>query len=94
MDPSGFICVIDASGEEGQVFDPCEYANACDPGLICADPLSAEECDPQAPGCCLPFCDLTAPPSCPGNGQKCLPWYEVGRAPPGYENLGTCGLPP
>jgi hypothetical protein len=91
MDPNGFICV---SGEEGQTFDPCEYANACDPGLICADPLSAEECDPQAPGCCLPFCDLGAPPSCPGNGQECLPWFDVGQAPPGYENVGTCGLPP
>ena len=89
----GFLCVLDASGDEGQAFDPCEYANACDIGLICADPAQAKECDPMAPGCCLPFCDLTSP-VCPGDGLACVPWYEPGMAPPGLENLGSCRLPP
>lgn len=87
----GFLCVLDASGEEGQAFDPCVFGNACDKGLFCMDPGYASECDPNADGCCLPFCDVTAP-DCPGVGQQCLPWYEPGTAPPDYENVGICGL--
>ncbi|MDC0720121.1 ribulose phosphate epimerase [Nannocystis bainbridge] len=90
---STFTCTIDASGEEGQVFDPCEFLNACDPGLVCLSPDLAEECDPASQGCCLPFCDLTAPLSCPGQGQECVPYFEQGQAPPGHEDLGVCGLP-
>lgn len=92
MDPNRFICVIDASGEEGQVFDVCEYANACDDGLICANPVLASECDQTAAGCCLPFCKLSMP-DCPGVGLECLPWYEEGQAPPKFEDIGLCGLP-
>jgi hypothetical protein len=87
-----FICVLDASGEEGQAFDPCEYGNACDPGLLCLDPTAATECDPAAGGCCSPFCDTSAP-SCPGVGQTCQPYFEMGTAPPGYELVGVCSLP-
>ncbi|WP_434420398.1 hypothetical protein [Nannocystis pusilla] len=93
VDPAGFLCVLDGSGEEGQVFDPCEYANACDPGLYCFPPALASECDPQQSGCCLPFCDTSLPNTCPGQGQECLSWWD-GRPPgPGLENLGICGLP-
>ncbi|WAS99035.1 hypothetical protein [Nannocystis punicea] len=91
---SNFTCVFDASGDEGQLFDPCEFINACDPGLACVNSELAGECDPDVFGCCLPHCDLTAPPSCPGAGQECLPWFEQGQAPPGHEDLGVCGLPP
>jgi hypothetical protein len=97
MDPNSFICVIDASGEEGQEWDACEYANACDAGLLCANPALATECDPQAAGCCLPFCDIQlvmdGTEKCNGANQDCLPWYEEGQAPPGFENVGVCGLP-
>lgn len=92
QDPGHFVCVLDASGAEGQVFDPCEYVNACDPGLHCAESKLAEECDPMVVGCCLPFCD-TSMPVCPGAGQMCLSWYEEGMAPPGYEEVGLCALP-
>lgn len=92
QDPAEFICVLDASGAEGQAFDPCEFANACDPGHICVDPGFGVECDALAIGCCLPLCD-TAMPVCPGAGQECLPWYEVGMAPPGFEHVGVCGMP-
>lgn len=88
-----FLCVLDGSGEEGQALDPCEYANACDKGLYCVPPELADECDPMFAGCCLPFCDVTAPNSCPGQGTECIPWFEDGQAPPGLENLGICGLP-
>lgn len=92
MNPSSFICLKDASGEAGQVFDVCEYLNACDPGLLCANPELAEECEQSVGGCCLPFCDLAAP-DCPGVGQECLAWYEEGMAPPGNEDIGVCGVP-
>jgi hypothetical protein len=92
--PNGehFICVLDASGEEGQAFDPCEFGNACDQGLYCMDTPYASECTSDASGCCLPFCDLGGD-ACPGAGQDCLAWYEEGMAPPGYETVGICGLP-
>lgn len=88
-----FACVLDASGEEGQAFDPCEFINACDPGLFCANPANGSECDSQAIGCCLPFCDLADPGPCPGVQQECLAWYAEGAAPPGLENTGFCGIP-
>jgi len=25
-------------------------------------------------------------------GLDCLPWFEEGTAPPGYEDLGVCGM--
>jgi hypothetical protein len=88
-----FMCVLDASGDEGQVFDPCEYANACDAGLCCMLPDLASECDPRAAGCCVPFCDTSLANTCPGQGQECLPWYEDGEALQGFENVGVCRLP-
>ncbi|MDC0719673.1 hypothetical protein [Nannocystis bainbridge] len=92
MDPNSFICVLDASGDAGQEFTPCEYANACDAGFYCLNPELATECDPMALGCCLAFCDISAP-ECAGANADCLPWYEEGMAPPGFENVGVCGLP-
>lgn len=92
LDIQYFTCADDVSGEVGQAFDVCEYANACDPGLSCVNAALAEECDQRMNGCCLPFCDVAAP-DCPGVGQECLPWYEDGMALPGYEDLGVCGVP-
>ncbi len=89
----GFLCVVDASGDAGKAFDPCEFINTCDPGLVCADPSLAGACDPMAPGCCLPFCDLSMP-TCPGDGLTCAAWFEPGMAPAGLEDLGLCRLPP
>lgn len=88
-----FTCVLDASGDKGTTFDPCEYVNACDKGFYCATPAAGMECNADATGCCLPFCDVTDPPMCPGTGQSCVPWYEMGSAPPGGENIGLCTLP-
>ncbi|PCC71782.1 hypothetical protein SAMN02745121_03134 [Nannocystis exedens] len=90
---SGFICVLDGGRGVGQAFDPCEYANVCEAGLSCVPPELASECDPEALGCCLPFCDLNAANTCPGQDQVCLPWPEEGPAEPGFEHVGICGLP-
>jgi len=90
-----FTCIIDASGEAGAPGDACEFINACDPGMFCADAASVPDC--EGTGCCSAFCDLTAPdPSsfCSlGAGQECVAWYEEGEAPPGYDHVGACSLP-
>ncbi len=90
-----FVCIVDASGEEGQAGDPCEYLNACDPGLLCADAAVVPGC--QGTGCCTEFCDITDPnkdAQCSQNadGSVCQPYYEPGTEPPGLENIGFCGL--
>ncbi len=91
-----FTCIIDASGEAGASGDPCEFINACDPGLFCAGAESVPDCA-GANGCCSEFCDITAadPNSfcMAGNGQECIPWYADGDAPPGYDHVGACSLP-
>jgi hypothetical protein len=91
--PSGdeFDCFLDMSENDGEYGDPCEYANACDPGLLCLNPEYVPDCPGN--GCCSPFCDVTAPNTCPGDGQVCIPWFEEGMSPPGYENVGFCGVP-
>ena len=83
-----FVCAPDASGDAGELFDPCAYLNACDAGLACLDPPGSAMCDPQSSGCCLPFCDLTAP-ACPAD-TACAPWYMMGTAPDGLEDVGVC----
>ena len=90
--PNGenFICVLDASGEAGLYGDPCEYADACKPGLFCYGPEHVEDC--KGSGCCTPFCDLNEANICPGDTQECIPWYEEGMAPPGQEHFGICGM--
>jgi hypothetical protein len=93
----GFVCVLDASGEEGQFQDPCEYVNVCDPGLFCANADVVPGCQGSL-GCCSEFCDLTDPDpnaacSGAGQGQECVPWFEEGQTPPGLEHVGACVIP-
>jgi hypothetical protein len=91
-------CRPDASGITGAYGDPCEFFNVCDPGLVCASWGAAPGPCEAASGCCTEICDLADPlgaMQCAGaaDGQQCLPWYEAGEAPPGYESLGICTLP-
>jgi hypothetical protein len=91
----GFVCIVDASGEMGAPADPCEFLNACDPGLFCANAESVPDCA-GASGCCSEFCDLTAPDpnaACSLMGQTCIPWFEEGTAPPDLTHVGLCTLP-
>ena len=89
-----FTCMLDVSGDEGQANDPCEFRNACDPGLTCLDSEAASSaCDLRAQGCCQPFCELPDAP-CPNPDQECIPWFAPQLPiPPGYEHLGICALP-
>jgi hypothetical protein len=92
-----FVCAPDAGAEgEGAYGEACEFLNVCDPGLFCANPDIVPGC--QASGCCSEFCDLSDPQAganCAGagGGQECLPWFEEGQSPPGYEDVGACGIP-
>lgn len=84
-------CFPDASGDMGVYGDPCELVNVCDPGHVCLAASAIPDCDGPV-GCCAPFCDLDVG-DCP-EGLDCVPWFEEGSAPPWYEDLGACMLPP
>jgi hypothetical protein len=86
------------SGEQGVYGEPCEFINTCDPGLFCANQESVPGCAGST-GCCTDLCDLGSddPDSqCTGvaQGQVCVPWYELGQAPPMFVDVGACALPP
>ena len=82
-----WTCAQDASGDNGVYDDWCWwFFNKCDPGYVCVSDN------------CTAVCDLTDPlgdAQCDGaaEGQICLPWYEEGAAPLGYEDVGVCVLP-
>lgn len=87
----GFLCVSDASGMEGGPFEPCNFPNACDPGLFCLPTDRAgSQCDPDASGCCSPVCDLSDP-DCPEE-TVCESYFEDAPVM-GYEDLGVCVTP-
>ncbi len=86
----GFTCIIDASGEAGAQGDACEFINACDPGLFCANAELVPDC--VSGGCCSEFCDLSDP-QCSDPEQSCTAWFEEGATPPGLEDVGACALP-
>jgi len=94
-----FVCVLDASGDMGKALDVCEFANACDKGLVCLNPSASGQCDANAGGCCMPLCDL-ADPKAADEGcmavapdTSCVSLYEEGMAPPEFETIGICAIP-
>ncbi len=89
------FCQLDASGDDGQAGDPCEFLNACDPGLRCADAASIPGCVGSS-GCCAPFCSTDQANTCPNKaqGEVCVPWFVDEQPPPELANLGVCALPP
>ena len=91
----GFLCVLDASGDLGKTNDPCEFANACDKGLVCLNTASASSaCMQDAQGCCQPFCDFSMMEPCPNPDQKCVQWFDpMMPIPPGLEDVGVCAIP-
>ena len=87
-----FVCAPDASGDDmGAPGDPCEFINTCDMGNACIDDDAYGNC--FAAGCCSPFCPLDEPALCPEITHECVPWYEEGTAPVGFENVGVCSQP-
>lgn len=91
---TGFSCVLDASGGEADYGTPCQFANACNPGLLCVNAARVPEpaCAGEV-GCCSPMCNTEVFGDCPGEGQVCEPLFDEGLAPPGAEQVGVCGVP-
>ena len=89
-----FYCTPDASGDDGQLNDPCEFANACDKGLLCLNTATASAaCQQGSQGCCQPFCKFPDSP-CPNPDQQCLQWFApMQPIPPGSEDIGVCAIP-
>ena len=90
----GFVCVIDASGDEGQANDVCEFINVCDRGLVCLKPAEASSaCDPAGAGCCQPFCEFPGG-GCPNPDQACVQWYDPMELPQDSPKLkyGICKI--
>jgi hypothetical protein len=88
-----FICWPTA-GADGVYGDACDYLTTCVPGLTCVAASAFPDC--VGAGCCTEYCDTTLGLPCPDAalGVACQPWFEMGTAPPGYENVGGCALPP
>ena len=86
-----FVCLELYAGGGGIYGDHCSYSDECNPGFVCL----YDRGDPNCIGghCCTPFCDINKANTCPGGTQECIPWYEEGMAPPGYEDVGICGVP-
>ena len=95
--PNGdhFVCIVDGSGGQGAANDTCENVSECDKGFTCLDPDEASSaCDPQAAGCCQPFCEFPGG-VCPNADQKCVQWYDPMDLPPDSPKLkyGICKIP-
>lgn len=90
----GFSCAPDASGAVGVDGDGCDFINVCDPGLMCAGGGVLEGCGGGFAGCCTPICDITDPVDpCPAVTEECVPFFELGMAPLGLEDVGICIVP-
>lgn len=86
-----FSCVTDASGRGGAVGDPCEFINACDPGLRCTPAELVPNCTSLS--CCSAYCTVGEDSGC-APGQTCEPFYDEGPPPhPSWKDVGVCVLP-
>src|SRR5690606_34827687 len=91
--PSGpaFVCIPSHYGDK--VSTGCETMGGCPDGEDCfAFPMIEGSGERD----CTPFCDLGDPlahEACAAvdDGYVCLPWFDRGAPPTGYEHVGTCG---
>lgn len=81
-----FTCAPVAPDGPAGLFEPCEYLNACAPGLMCINGEVVPGC--ETGGCCSPPCNLEAP-DCPPL-TECYPYFQPGDVVPGYEHVGLC----
>ncbi|MBV1857577.1 MAG: hypothetical protein KUG77_04135 [Nannocystaceae bacterium] len=97
--PPGLGCYEDSGGtmcmptrtDAGGLFETCDFITDCQPGLSCMTPSVAPDICANASGCCIPYCDLTAP-SCP-EGTLCIPTSGSLPEQPGFKHVGFCGSP-
>ena len=89
-----FVCFKEsAMPGEGMPGDECQYVNQCQEGSFCANAMIVEGCPPESNGCCTPYCAISEGDMPCQPMEDCLAFFEEGMAPPGYENVGVCGIP-
>src|SRR5690606_32558105 len=71
--------------------DPCQFVNDCAPGGVCVPGSSLPECDGES--CCTAVGELDGAQCSAVPGSVCVPLFEPGEAPIGFEDIGTCMLP-
>jgi hypothetical protein len=73
--------------------EPCGYVNDCALGNGCVAAELLPSCNGGA--CCTRFCDVEqGDQHCESMpGTSCVPFFEEGQWPPGYELVGMCLLP-
>lgn len=88
---TGFICAP-AEVEPGMGIDgsPCQFTNACVPGLHCYDGAFLEGCADD--WCCTPFCSISGGDAGCAASEDCVPFYQ-GNPPAGLEDVGICAIP-
>lgn len=88
-----FTCAPDASGDQGVAGSPCEFINACGPGLLCAATAQIPGC--VGSGCCTEFCDVDeGDDACSLPGTSCIPLFEPGTEPEAcHADSGACLAP-
>jgi hypothetical protein len=71
---------------------PCSMINDCASGNSCVDGMLLPCNDPS---CCTPFCDVNlGDAECiEVPGTSCVPFFEQGTAPDGYDHVGVCIVP-
>jgi hypothetical protein len=89
---NGFNCIF--TTQDISPGEPCGFINDCAGGLVCLDAEVFPSCAGAA--CCSPWCQLGAGdlPCEVLPGTTCVPFFEQGTAPPGYEHIGVCMLQP
>jgi len=91
LDSQQFVCANIGEGAPSYG-ESCLGIGSCSVVMVC---LAASVPACGGAECCTPFCDTTLPNACPDAvaGQECVPWYEPGMSPSGYENVGYCACP-
>lgn len=92
-DGAQFFCVF--TTQELPAGQPCGFINDCAAGLGCFQAEALPNCEGSS--CCSAFCDLNlgdGPCEASLPDTICVPFFEQGTAPPGYDDVGVCVLPP
>jgi hypothetical protein len=85
----GFSCTLTAAKFPGG--EPCGDFDDCGISLICVDAALLPSCGGAS--CCAEFCDLDCADLCSQVGTSCVPFFELGEAPPGEGDIGICVAP-
>lgn len=89
-----FVCFkVSAMAGEGGPGAECGFINQCQAGLFCTAAANLANCDAASGSCCTPYCAVSGGNAPCMAGEECTPFFEMGMAPPGYEDVGVCVVP-